>query len=260
VLAALLLFASCGDEDALAPPADTGPLRAAIARERLFEATRAFELALQNTGPDPIETTDARLRSNLFEPVDPDGRVATVWPTGDPVTMPLRFGPAVCGGEDSITTVELTVDGRPSELAIDRVPDGILAVHERECAAAEVRQVVDLTFADDWQITADGLAAGTIVVDRLGPTEVVVEEIDPASVVFTVEVPSGRPASDEIDLVVAAGRCDAHALIESKKLFHFRIWVRVDGGDRVAVELEASAGGPARTALEQVLEACTSAR
>lgn len=258
LLLALVLVAACGD-DAVAPTAEAAPLGATIARERLFEASRAFELTLRNTGDSPIQITAARLVSDLFEPVGADPRVVTVRPSGDPVSMPLGFGPAVCGGGDPAMAVALAVDGLQRELALGEAPEGIRRVHEGECATAEVLEAVDIAFSEDWRPTAEGGIAGTITLDRLGDAEVVVEEVDPASVVFTVDEETPLPTSDDLRIGVTAARCDTHALIESKKLFHLRLWVRVGGGERVRIELEAREG-PARDGLERLLEECTSAQ
>lgn len=254
LVTAPLTAGGCGDE-AVSPAADFGSLQAAIEHERLFEPNRAFRFTLRNTGTSPIEISGARLVTDLFEPVDPAQRVFTAHPTGDPVSVQLPYGPAVCGGEGGAMAVDLAADGAAIRLGLGDASAGIRRVHEGECATAEALQAVELSFADDWQTTPDGTAAGTLAVDRLGDAEIVVDEIDPGSVVFSVEVGSPLPAADDVDLIVAATRCDAHALIESKKLFTFRVFVRIGGGERVQVQVDAE--GPARDGLEALVEECT---
>ena len=267
LLVALLVAAGCGGE-AAAPTAGTAPspsaapppLEAVVERERLYEASRKFGLTLRNPGDAPVEVSGVRLRSGLFEPVAPEVRTVTVEAGGDPVGFGVAYGPAACDRDDPALALALDVDGVATVLALGEAPPGIRRVREVECGAAAVREAADVAFSDDWQATATGGVAGTITIDRRGDAGAVVEAVDAASVVFAVEAETPLPASDDVDVVVRVGRCDAHALIESKKLFRFRVWVALDGAERVPVELEAAAGGPLRRALERALQQCVDAR
>ena len=153
--------------------------------------------------------------------------------------------------------VAVAVDGEPTELPLGEAPDGIVRAHAAECATVEVQEAADLGFAPDWRSTEPRRVAGTMTIDPRDGAGVVVDEVDPASVVFHVVAESLLPATDDVRLVVTASRCHVHALIESKKLFHFRVWVRVDDGERVRVEVEAR-DGPVRAALEGALAECLS--
>jgi hypothetical protein len=245
-----MLVIACGS-------GDEGPLQATIARERLFEATRGFELTLSNDGDAPVEVHGARLVSALFAATEPEDRTVTLWPNGQPVSFPLAYGPAECGGDDTGMRVALDVDGVATELDLGEAPEGIRRVHELECASLAVLDEVDIGFGDDWASTGPRRLTGTVTIDPRGEAEVAVEDVDPASVVFHVVADGPLPAAGDVGLVVRAARCDAHALIESKKLFTFRVWVRVGDGERVRVEVEAR-DGPARAALEGALAECLS--
>lgn len=249
-----------GDEERAAGAGERFPLTVSIERERLFEASRAFRVVFANIGDEAVEVSGAELRSELFAPVGPDARTFTVRPTGGPVSMPLPYGEATCGdGRDDGLVVRLAIDGAVADVALGAAPRGIRRVHETECAAARVREAVDLGFGTDWRSVAPGRVTGTVTVAPRGDAEVAVEEVRTA-IVLSAEVTSELPAAGDVEVVVTAARCDAHALTESKKTFVFSLLVSVDGAEPARVELEAEAGGAARQALDRAIDECVAAR
>jgi len=266
-LAGLLLLAvACGGDDAApseaatpSAPAAAPGLTATIARDRLFEAQRAFEVTFVNAGDAPVVVGEARLVSALFAPLGGDARSVTVWPTGDPVSVPVPYGAAVCDAGDARLALAAVVDGTAAELELGEAPAAIRRVHAAECAAADVAATVSIGWGDTWTAVAPGRVRGTVTVEqRREGAGGVVHEVA-ASVVFAVQVTSPLPATSDVDVTITAARCDAHALTESKKTYRFPVFVTVGDGERVRIELEASRG-PVRAALDRAIEECVAAR
>jgi len=233
---------------------DGPPLSISLERSRLFAASRQFYLTFRSTGGAEVEVASAQLRSELFSPVAPSEGVL-VRSSGDPISIPLAYGAAECGDNPSPElVVRLDVDGEPADVPLGEAAPAIMAVHESECATNEVRRQVDLRFGSEWKTVDTARVAGTLTLDRRPGAEVVLEKVA-TSVVFTVEVLSPLPATDDIDIVVTAARCDGHALTESKKTFTFFLTFTDDGGDPVLVELPVEAG-PAHEALEGAIAEC----
>lgn len=258
-------FTGCRDEDAPASApiaeatsgttADDPPLSISIERSRLFGAARQFYLTFRSTSGAEVEVTSAQLRSELFSSVEPSERSIRVSSSGDPISIPLAYGAATCRGTPSPELfVRIAIDGEPADVALGKAAPDILREHDSECAGDEVRRQVGLGFGSDWQTVDGGSVAGTLIVDPRPGAEVVLEGVS-TSVVFTVEVLSPLPATDDIDVVVAAARCDPHALTESKKTFTFFLTFTNDGGDPVLIELPVE-DGPAHEALEGAIEVC----
>lgn len=259
VLALLLGLAACGGDDA--DPVAGGPagLEVAVVRERLFETQRSFEATFVNAGDAPVEISSAVLSTELYEALPPDDRTLTVQPTGDPISVPVPYGAAVCDGEpDPAMALEVDLDGSPTTLPVGDAGAGILRVHAAECAAAEVADAVTIDFGPEWTPAGPGRRSGTITVRQRGDAEAQLVGVN-ASVVFAVDVTSDLPATDDVEVTITAARCDAHALTESKKTFTFPLLVVVDRGDPVRLELEAK-DGPVRQALDEAIVECVAAR
>lgn len=269
-VATVLLMAAglvgCGDGEDPPPsapvvqaPSDTTddgpPLSLSIERDRLFGAARQFLLTFRSTGGAEVEVTSVQLRSELFSSAGPSTRRVMVRRSGDPVSIPLAYGPASCGDAPSPElSVRMEVDGEPADVPVGKAAASIVREHASEYSGNEVRRQVDLRFGPDWRMVDARRVAGTLTLDRRPEADVVLEEVA-TSVVFTVEVLSPLPASDDVDLVVTAARCDAHALTESKKTFTFFLTFAKGGGEPIRIELPVE-DGPTHDALEGAIEAC----
>ena len=128
----------------------------------------------------------------------------------------------------------------------------VARAHERECAAEAARRAVRIDFADDWEVVAPRRVQGSLEVTPLDGREVEVTDVVTSIVFVTEEV--DRSAAGPL-LEVVAGRCDTHALIESKKTFAFAVSVAIDGDEPVSLEIVPQAG-PARAALQAAIEDC----
>lgn len=236
-----------------------GPLSLSITRSRLFGSGRQFYLTFRSTDGSDVRVTSVQLRSALYSSVEPskDGVLASR--SGDPISIPLSYGAAACGGAPSPELfVRIVADGRSSEVALGDAPPAIMREHELECARNRVRRQVDLGFGPDWRTVGAGQVAGTLTLDRRSGSKVALEKVA-TSVVFTVEVTSPLPATDDVDVVVTAARCDAHALTESKKTFTFFFTFTDGGGEPILVEVPLGPGS-AHRALDQAIKACVASR
>lgn len=260
-LAAAVGTAACQfDRDPVQPQAGAAAeVSVSLGQSRLFELSRQFRLTVTNGANVPVTIADAQLRSRLFSPVAPAGRTSTLEPSTGPRTMPLAYGPAVCQEDVPLEqAVRLTINGAPTEIPLGDAEPAIQRVQESECAAAEARRALKVTFGDGWKRIGPARAAGVIEVDTRGRPGAELEEVT-GSVVFAIDVRSALPATDDIDVVVTAARCEAHALIESKKTFRFPLLVRLPDGRHVSAELEA-ADGSVRQALARAIDECVANR
>jgi len=286
VLVALALGAACGTDDAstavtgepaaapsttsstatsttTAAPAPVEGLLAEVATNRLYAPRRELGLALRNTTGAPIPVSGFQLVSPRFEPVEPTTR-SVVLPPGRRLVIPLPYGPARCDGASGGYAASVVLaDGRRVEVpAPQERPGDVDRVHERECAAAEARQLVDLRFEGDW--AREGVAiAGELVVERRAPGPPVVVDDVTGNVIFTLllgadDRPVLRLGPDDdvasVPVTIRADRCDSHAVAEFKRPFTFLSWIGVGDGEPTPVELDVT--GPARDAMAALLASC----
>jgi hypothetical protein len=249
LLPLLLLGCADADADGAAPEHDVA---VTIARDRLYDVTRTFELTFVNGGEAPVVVGGGELRTALFEPLGLDERSTTVGPDRT-VSRPIAYGEARCGDDvDDALTLAVVVDGDETELDLGRASPAMLRLHAERCAAQEIEAAVDVHFGDDWTSKEPTRATGTLVVDPKDGADVTLESVA-TQIVFVTTVDDPLPARDDVTLVATAARCDAHALTESKKTF------RIDGGEPVKLELRAT-DGPVLDAMRVAIDECVAAR
>lgn len=250
------------------PPAPTTPvggLVATVGTNRLFQPRRELGLALQNVGDAPLVVAGVQLSSELYEPLPVTWREVVLHPGGRRLVMPLPYGEVRCEGDGGagLAAVVLLDDGR--ELRVPAPEDhqgSVRRAHERECAAAEVRERVDVVLHGPW--TRDGVAvSGTLSMSqRITGPPVAMDDVV-GNVIFTVRVEGAgspvlrvtdREPDAEVPITISADRCDSHAVAEFKRPFVFLSWVRVGDARATPVELEPT--GPTREVLEELLASC----
>lgn len=242
---------------------DTPELHASLQSSTLFQTQRALALTVRLTGEEELRLGTVQLSTPRFEPVSPQRRDVLVRTSDPTVVVPLRYGDPRCGDvEEAPTELVATVDGEEVRVALEENPSDLLAgLQEAECAAAAVREDVDVRLGDRWEQTGPRTVEGRLEVAQRHPgVEAAVDRVE-GNAIFTVtaEDAAGLAVSDDrpsagAALVVEASRCDPHARIEYKRTFILSAWVRVGGDDPVRLDVEA--GGAARRALEAVLETC----
>ena len=248
-------------------PEPVGGLVASIGTNRLYSLDRGFGLRLQNVGDEPVVLRHLQLDSPLFEPVAPTDEDMVVPAHHRGYVLPLPYGEARCDGEAQPAFDALVVLDGGAELrlhATEDDPGAIGRLHGRECAAAEVRELVDLRWGDDWVIESNEAVRGELVLEQRRDGAAVDVEDAAGSVIFTVlpeadgspilHVDDDEP-STTVPVVISADRCDPHALAESKRTFAFVAWVAVGDAEAVPVDIEPT--GPARAAVEGLLSTCS---
>jgi hypothetical protein len=132
----------------------------------------------------------------------------------------------------------------------------LAGLHADECSQRSVQEAIELRLAGRWHETAPGTITGDLELRaRPGGPAATLHQLK-GSVIFTVTPVTATPApagaEDEavlaevegdggvatLPLVATAARCDAHALIESKKTFVFTAWVSVGDGEITPVPLQ----------------------
>jgi hypothetical protein len=282
VLAVLALVAltSCGDTTGPAvattttepaptttqpAPEPVGGLVAEIGTNRLYAVNRAFGLVLRNTTDEPIVVRELQLDSRLFATLPPTVDEIALPAGGRRLVVPLPYGEVRCDDESGPTfPVRVVVDGG-EELHLDAPEEyegAIARLHQRECAAADVRERVDITWGDEW--VQDGITvSGELRLDQRHRGEPVAIDDAVGNVIFTLVLDEAHPVmevsddapSASVPVVISADRCDPHAVAEFKTPFLFLSWVAVGDGEPVPVPLQLT--GDARTALEQLIATCS---
>jgi hypothetical protein len=237
---------------------------AELGTNRLYAVHRGFGLALRNVDDRPIVIRSMQLASPLFSPMPPIEREVTIAP-GRRLVLALPYGEARCGDEPGPTFPVTVVLAGGEELHLDALEeyDGAVArLHQRECAAADVHERVDITFGDHW--VQDGIdVTGELRLEQRHPGEPVALDDAVGNVIFTLVLDEAHPVlevNDEepaasVSVTISADRCDPHAIAEFKTPFLFLSWVTVGDADPVPVPLELT--GAARTALEQLIATCS---
>lgn len=262
LLAASVLAACGGDQvgrPATEPPAAEArtstsmvaeEVSVAVERSRLFEQQRSLGVTVRNATDAPVVVDDVRFTAGRYDEVPATDRTVTV-PAGGEASFPVPFGPARCDSDDDEIEVRFRIDGAPATRR-SPVSGQVHRAHERECAAEAAGSAVHIDFAPDWELVGPRLVRGSLRVEALGDHEVEVTDVV-TSIVFVTEMLE-RSAIGPV-LEVVAGRCDTHALIESKKTFTFVVSVAIDGAEPVALDVVPD-DGPAGAALQQAIEGC----
>ena len=165
------------------------------------------------------------------------------------VDIAVPWPGATCRGERDPAIVRVrAVGGATFEVGVDREGAAVLdRVAAAECAARRLAEQVHLELAGPWVEPANGGSGnrlvGTLqVTRRASALRLAVESVD-GSVLLTTDLAStvvldpGEAAGSAPLAVTPSGRCDGHALGESKQTFRFQAQVRIGGGAPVGVDL-----------------------
>lgn len=165
------------------------------------------------------------------------------------VDIAVPWPGATCRGERDPAIVRVrAVGGATFEVGVDREGAAVLdRVAAAECAARRLAEQVHLDLAGPWVEPANGGSGnrlvGTLQVTRgASALRLAVESVD-GSVLLTTDLRStvvldpGEAAGSAPLAVTPSGRCDGHALGESKQTFRFQAQVRIGGGAPVGVDL-----------------------
>ena len=235
-------------------------IEAEAVRLRTDEAVGGrVQVRVTNTGTAPFTVTAVAIDSPGSAPV-PATSVSATYAPRQTIDLPTPVGAAVCGADPEPAVARLTVvrpGGAVEELRVPLVGDALTRVHREECAAAAVREVVDIALAD---LAPDGdrLAAAVVLTRRSADEPVEVMALARSVLVEPV-------LADELPVVLPRGRaelrlpvtfelvtCDPHVLAETKKPFVFPLTVVVGEDEPVPVDLPVD--DAQRATLQQLVD------
>jgi len=106
-------------------------------------------------------------------------------------------------------------------------------VHERSCTQQAIAHRATVAFGPDWELVEDGgdpVLRGDLVVAPRSTSSVALRGMN-GSVLLSIEPEDGlAPAGDRVPVLVGrGGRCDPHALGDSKQTYVFDLALVVDG-------------------------------
>ena len=245
------LVAGCAAEP---PPPGLG---VRIEQSRDNENRHLLQVVLTNDGPEPVDVVHLQLRAPGFVDVPPTVR-SDVVRTGQRTAFPVAYGAADCG-ERGATRVLLGYRAggelREAELAVPPDDPLLPRLHARECALAELARTARIAFAPGWRREGDA-AVGELVVRRRSGREPVTLTSLEGTVVFTLRTHTPLPVRLEqrevtVAVRVTASRCDAHALIESKRSYDFPWYAALGPAEPLYGTARPDAAG--RAVLEELL-------
>jgi hypothetical protein len=190
--------------------------------------------------------TEVAIDSPGFVPLPPTV-VHTTYAPGQTIDLPTPFGAVDCAAGADPAAARLTISragGAAKDLRVPLAGGTLALVHREECAAAAVREVVDISLTGLAGAPDGRTLTGTVVLTRrtagdrvqvqaLGRSVLIAPVVDrklPASL---------QPADSELALPVTFGlaSCDPHVLAETKKPFVFALGIAVGNAAAVAVDL-----------------------
>jgi hypothetical protein len=217
----------------------------------------------------PLEVVDVLLRPTGFAPGTPVAAGAALG-ADDGVDLPVPYGAADCatGGAhavdaDALLTVR-TRDGRTRRvrLPLARAAELLGRLHTTECAEQAVRAQVDVALGP-WREQGDALAGTLVLQRRSGRARITVPELG-QNTIYDLDAgpPDGpvvvlEPTAERavVPVRAVAQRCEAHALIESKRTAVVRVFVQVDERAPLLLLVAADPAG-ARTMVGFATTSC----
>jgi len=242
-------------------------LAASIRQFREDEAVDRIQVELVRglDGGPPTAVRSVRLRWPGFAAVEPTVHDVTVV-AGQRVDVPTPLGQVVCTTPTTPSfgagTVDIVLADGTSVVAplLADAQTALDNVWGKGCVRKRLVDRVGLAYAG-WVRTDPGgvpTASGTLVVTRRDTAEpVTVTGVDGSVLLFvnwTTAPPPLPPGERELAVpvvVAGAGRCDGHALSDSKRTYIFQVQVRV--GDEEPVGVDVPVAEADRPLLNQVI-------
>jgi len=241
-------------------PAPAG-LSATLSQDRLDADAHRITASIRNDSAHPMRIGQVALAAAQFTPAAP-----TTWnmtlPAHDELDLWFGYGNPVCPAgagapAPSMPALDLTLGSgdtagaaAPTRLPVTGdVLVGQLAADG--CAEHAVAVAVDITYGPAWRRTRiDGLPAlvGELQLTRgTARGQVTVTDYQGSPVYQLLALPPARlpqvalpaaAATERLPVVIRVGRCDSHGLTEAKRLFAWRVYVRIGAGPEQKGNLE----------------------
>lgn len=215
------------------------------------------QVRITNTGDAPFTVTAVALHSAGFR-AQPATAVQAEFAPGRTIDLPTPYGAPICSGAPLPAVAKITVarPGRAAEhLRLPLSAEVLQRLHDKECAALAVLEVVDIAVTglrEEGDVVRGALrltrrAGGEpVTVSRVGGSVL----IDVAADELPVEMVDRAPASTPVTFRPAT--CDPHVLSEAKKPYVFPLHVAV--GDGAPVPLGLPLSQAARSLLDSLVQ------
>ncbi len=243
VLACAALLASCGGDDA-APASPAGEIHVTLEQYRADEVAHRLEIQVTNRGGSAVHVATARIDWPGLADVAATVVDYAVAP-GITVDLAVDYGDAVCSDppllaeplpDAPIVIDVVTAEGETLRWPVDDTRGVLARVHGLDCRRQAVAHLVDVRIGGPWTPIASGDAVtGELRLTRRQATGPARLAGISGSVLLDVAVAPGAPTTmtgDELVIpvvVTSSGRCEAHALADSKKTFDFQVTIELDG-------------------------------
>jgi hypothetical protein len=273
--------AALASSSASAHPAQVPGLTAILEQYREDEILNLLQVKATNRSSSSVDVLDLRLDWPGITDNEPLARGVLVSP-GQRVDIPVNAGRSVCSdppGADEqpppdapFAVGQASIDGGPPvEISIPITDSGRILprIFPLSCRDQRVQWAAKVSFGTTWTptTTSDGApaVAGTIEMRRNHSTEpisikhlngsVLLRLLDPTPSDPVAVLEAGEDALSVPIVIVQSGRCEAHALAESKKTYLIVLDVAIGHepsiGDEIAFDI------PTRVLLGRMInESC----
>ncbi|CAN5871450.1 hypothetical protein BH20ACT7_BH20ACT7_19020 [soil metagenome] len=263
-----------------------------VEKPRYLVAERMVEVIVVNKGASPVRVEQIQLFGRLFKAQPPIAKDTLLQPD-ERKDLKVGYGRVRCRRQAPTSSepfVRLRVrasDGNQSRarLALPSPSPTLQRLHDTECGLLALGEAVQVRYGPGWTRAGRGYrdARGRLVLRRRASREPIVLTAVGGNVIFTVTAhvddspqrpqrdpqrPQREPQralailrpGDErltVPVAVAASRCDAHAVADSKKTFLLPLWLRVGAAEEQYLEVEVTGRG--RRLLTDVISDCVAA-
>ena len=256
-----------------------------VEKPRYLVAERMVEVIVVNKGASPVRVEQIQLFGRLFKAQPPIAKDTLLQPD-ERKDLKVGYGRVRCRRQvptSSEPFVRLRVrasDGNQSRarLALPSPSPTLQRLHDTECGLLALGEAVQVRYGAGWTRAGRGYrdARGRLVLRRRASREPIVLTAVGGNVIFTVTAhvddSPQRPQRDPqralailrpgderltVPVAVAASRCDAHAVADSKKTFLLPLWLRVGAAEEQYLEVEVTGRG--RRLLTDVISDCVAA-
>ena len=252
-------------------------LTAILEQYREDEILNLLQVKATNRSTSSVDVLDLRLDWAGVTGNDPLARGVLVSP-GQRVDIPINAGRAVCSdppGADehppaapAAAVGHVSIDGGPPEVISIPITDSgkiLPKIFPLSCRDQRVQWAAKVSFGTTWTrtTTSDGAPAvsGTVEMRRNHSTEpITLVRLNGSVLLRLVDLSPSTPAAvleagqDSLTvpiLIQQSGRCEAHALAESKKTY--LIVLDVDIGDEPPIGDEVAFDMPSRVVLGKMI-------
>jgi hypothetical protein len=249
---------------------DTHGLSATLDQYREDVANERIIIRIDNAGADAVQIDELSLSWPGLTPAAPELVDFNVIPRMK-VGLAVPYGTARCSSPPLI--VEPVPDVPIAAIASTDLGEIVLPVtdpldvlrrlYQPDCERQAIEDTVEVSFGDTWTVASEGVQLdGTLVLTRTHSDRAVSVTGISGSVLLLLSA-DGLPATMaadaerlEVPVQLSNGRCDGHALGESKQTYLFQLGLELDG-EAAALQLRP---GPAaqRQFFEEIIAKCPS--